>query len=167
MPRKLVPSHVKSAILHYAQNSGLTQKRIAELTGVSERSVYRVLQQHGELKHAPRVSPELAKAVGALAAFNLTPANVPVFLETLKMMGVDVIKTADSPNKIAVRIPHNTYNITKAQLIKAAVEMEAGTWNELLSEIVTARVAKAHNVGVQTAMLNLSNAVDKNAKTKQ
>jgi len=52
---------------------------------------------------------------------------------------------------------------TTRQIIKACMEMEEGTWAALLKDIVTARVAKAANTHVQTAMLNIENKVKKNA----
>lgn len=140
MIRKLVPDHVKSAIKHYAQNSDLTQKRIAELTGVSPRSVYRVMKEEGLLTHLPRMTVEDVKVQALLRSHGISYDNLRHLIE------------------------QSTALPSRGHIIRAIVDMEEGTWGTLLNEIVTARVAQKHNVGVSTAMLNIRNAVDKNAK---
>lgn len=141
-PRKRVPlqDHQKAAIIHYGKAKGLTQKRIAELVGTSEKSVYRVLQEAGLLTHMPRMTSEMA--------------NVQA------LMRVNGVTYTD----LARLITQSKTGPTRGQLVKAIVDLEDDTYLELLNEIVTARVAKSHNVGVSTAMLNIQNAVDKNAK---
>lgn len=140
--RKLVPDHIKSAIVYYGSQAAVnrpTQKRIAELVGTSERSVYRILKEAGLLTNLPRMTVEDVK-VQALMRIN--------------GIGYDKLK----------RIIEEPHEPTRAEILKAITEMEDGTWAALLKDIVTARVAKSHNVGVSTAMLNIQNAIDKNAK---
>jgi hypothetical protein len=156
--RKLVPDHVKAAIKHYAANSDCTQKRIAELTGTSERTVYRVLQEAGLLTHMPRMTVEADKAMRTLKAWGIAPGTVEQFLSELQETGMLVKGDASKQAQIVMPAP------TRGLAVKHLTEMEEGTWAQLLKDVIQARTAKQFNVGVQTAMLNLSNAVDKNAK---
>lgn len=146
MTRKTVPAHVKAAIIFYGEKPAAdrpTQKRIAELTGTSERSVYRVLQEAGLLTHMPRMTKEIFQVFQVIKDSGVNTGEIPAALAQFK----------NGP--------------TRAQILKAITEMEDGTWAALLKDIVTARVAKSHNVGVSTAMLNIMNAVEKNAKSGQ
>lgn len=53
---------------------------------------------------------------------------------------------------------------SRSVLIKACMDMEEGTWGAFLNDVVTARVAKAHNVHTSSAMLRVQEKVDKNAR---
>lgn len=159
--RKTLPESTKSAIKYYAQKGNLTQKRIAQLVGTSQRSVYRVLQEAGLLKHMPRMTVEADKTMRALKAWGIAPATVEQFLSELQETGMLIKGDASKQAQIVMPTP------IRGRIIKQLVEMEEGTWNEILKEIVTARVAKSHNVGVSTAMLNIINEVDKNAKSSR
>jgi hypothetical protein len=139
---------------------GLNQKMIAERVGISPRSVKRILDEAGLATAVPLLQGEARSALEALKAMGLKPSHVGPMFRSLEFMGVGV-HVAET-DKVAVSIkPHQP---TPAQIVKAITELDQETWGKMLHEIVTARVAKSHNVGVSTAMLNIMNAVDKNAK---
>lgn len=145
------------AMFQARKANGWNQKIIAQSLGISERSVKRTLDEAGLATAVPLTKGEAHQVLKALEEVKLQPVHLRPLLKTLEMMGIGILTNED---KVAVTVPAPT----RGQIIKALSEMEDGTWGALLNEVVTARVARSVNVGVQTAMLNISNAVDKNAK---
>lgn len=56
--------------------SNFNQKEAANTFGVSERTVYRVLQEHGVLKSVPRLNREEQKAKALLEVYGITLINL-------------------------------------------------------------------------------------------
>jgi DNA-binding XRE family transcriptional regulator len=139
----IIDSNVKNIVIHQFQNRkalGLNQKMIAQRVNISERSVKRILDEAGLATAVPLIKGEARQTMYLLKAYEVNMAQLHEMLAMRK----------SGP--------------TRGQIVKAVVDMDESAWGSILREIVTARVAKNSNNMVATAMLNISNAVDKNAK---
>lgn len=138
----ITPEHKQQVIAMFTQRKahGWNQKIIAQTLGISERSVKRILDEAGLATAVPLIKGEAHLAIKMLQKHNLNADGADALITQAKQ------------------------GPTRGQIVKAIVDMDEATWGAILKEIVIGRVAKNSNNMVATAMLNISNAVDKNAK---
>lgn len=136
---KLTEAQKQMVRVNYTSKS-MNITKMAIVLGVSTRTIGRVLEELDLPSPVPRLRGE---------AYNV--------IQTLKKFGVE-------PKELTGIITLYKNGPTREQIVAEAMKMDDGTWNALLDEIITARVATKHNVHVQTAMLNLEEKVNRNVQ---
>lgn len=157
MTVKVLTDAQKSTVVTIYQAKTKSIKELASYLNTSSRTIVRVLNESGYLTEAQLAVEQANKAAEVLRTWGISAHQLNGFLSELEDRGLLV---TEDGKITALATPAPDRN----EIIKATSHLEDGTWNALLADIVTARVAVQHNKHVQTNMLNLQNKVEANER---
>lgn len=133
----------KDAIVTIYKAGTRTIHQLAHQCGVSRSTIRRVLNEAGV--YTPE---QTERSKGEMALAILSERGI-----TVGQLGHELAKA---------RAP-----LDRGALVKLLMDLSEDDWQSLLSEVITARVAKAHNVHTSSAMLRVQEKVDKNARDSE
>jgi hypothetical protein len=153
---KLTKDEESAIVLGYEEKTSITT--LADQYKVSRSTIRRVLNEAGVFTKDQIDRSKGALADKLIARYGLNLEKVTSLFRV--MHDLDLFKQGENGTEIHI------YGrmLTRENIVKHLMDMEEGTWQALLNEVVSARVAKAHNTHTISAMLRLQEKVEKNAR---
>lgn len=145
----------KAAIVTIYKAGTRTIQQLAMQAGVARSTIRRILNDAGIYTPEQIKQDNGKEAMNTLARFNMSLSDLSAIL--IQLRDLDMIKEVNGHMLI-------NYTPSRSRMLTECKNMEEGTWAAFLNEVVTARVAAAHNKHVDSAMLRINEKVEKNAR---
>lgn len=152
MKSKLTPLH-KAKIEAMYTHDKKTITQIAQETGVSARTIGRVLDEYGSIRSTAKLKGDAYKVMQTLQIHDIRPELLNTVLIKAKQAFEELAIFKQKPDLVKIR--------------DQIVNLEESMYNSWLATVIHQREAKKHNVHVQTAMLNLQEKVDRNERANK